>query len=114
MKSFLLILWLTVLIGCTSTDSLMTDKTKRKPTASPTMYSDPSKVTVPYKTIGSLQMVGAKEDEFKAIKYFTKEAGRLGADGFILDYDKAGYQKWVGFAPTIAVDYKCHLIVYEK
>ena len=95
-------------VGCASTDKLMTDTTKRQPTTNvqllPSAPSDKD-----YKSIGVLQFLGAKEDELKAIKFLQKEAGKAGADAMFLQQEQ--FQKWVGFTPTIAVKYKAILFV---
>lgn len=110
MKKILYSFALVFIIGCTSTDQLMTDTTKRQPTTNVQLLSSaPSDKD--YRSIGVLQFLGAKEDELKAIKYLQKEAGKAGADAMFLQQDQ--FQKWVGFTPTIAVKYKAILFVRQ-
>ena len=108
MKNLFYIAFLALVVGCASTDKLMTDTTKRQPTTNVELLpSAPSEKE--YKSIGVLQFLGAKEDELKAIKFLQKEAGKAGAEAMFLQQEQ--FQKWVGFTPTIAVKYKAMLFV---
>lgn len=108
MKKILYTAVLAFVVGCASTDKLMTDTTKRQPTTNvEILLSAPDTKT--YKSIGALQFLGAKEDELKAIKFLQKEAGKSGAEAMYLQQEQ--FQKWVGFTPTIAVKYKAILFV---
>ena len=108
MKNLFYISLLALMVGCASTDKLMTDTTKRQPTANVQLLSS-APGEKEYKPIGVLQFLGAKEDELKAIKFLQKEASKAGAEAMYLDQEQ--FQKWVGFTPTIAVKYKAFLFV---
>ena len=95
-------------VGCASTDSLVTDTTKRTATMNVQILSSKPKDEA-YKQIGIIQFLGPKEDELKATKYLQKEARKAGADAMFLEQEE--FQKWVAFIPTTAVKYKAHLFV---
>lgn len=110
MKKLLYVSVLALVVGCASTDKLMTDNTKREPTTNVQILSSAPNDQA-YKSIGVVQFLGAKEDELKAIKFLQKEAGKAGAEAIFVQQEQ--FQKWVGFTPTIAVKYKAVLFVRQ-
>ncbi len=92
--------------GCASTDKMVLDNTKRPPTENVQLIES-KEVADKSSQFAVIEFIGSKEDEFKAIRYLTKEAKKMGATKMLITQES--FQKWVGFTPTVAVKYQGHL-----
>lgn len=95
-----------LLSACVSSDRIALDDIKRNPTQTVEMVSG-DQIGPSEKKFAIIEFLGAKEDEFKAIRYLTAQAKKAGAKKMVITQEE--FQKWVGWAPTVAVKYKAHL-----
>ena len=72
-----------VAVGCATTDRIVYDQTLRPPTQSVKLYPKGTTPDVKHTRIATLTFLGPPEDEAKAIRYFIKDAKKLGADGVV-------------------------------
>ena len=121
MKTTLTLIALTiVLVGCASTDKIVTDESvKRAPTSKVEIYKGevPQR---PYKTFATYSYLGPAEDEIKAAKFFVSQAKKAGADAIIIQWPPHGDVKSMGlfgangggFGSSVAYVFKATAIVW--
>src|SRR5437763_12101118 len=103
--------------GCASTDRIILDATKRPPTINVDIYKAGDKPKRSFKEVAKLSFLGPRQDEFKAIRHFTSQAKKLGANGLLLEQTEDGGMKghFGRFGGMFGTDFvfKSTAIIYE-
>jgi type IV pilus biogenesis protein CpaD/CtpE len=100
--------------GCASTDKIILDTTKRKPTTTLQVFKDGEKPAKPFKEIAEQSFLGARQDEFKALRHFIEEAKQMGADAIIFVVPERGNVHGDAFGVSTSFVFKSTAIVYEQ
>jgi hypothetical protein len=102
-----------LITGCASTDEIITDSTKRPPSASVEVFKDGQMPGQKFKEIAELSYLGPREDELRAQKRFVAQAKKLGGNGVIFTISDGSLKGGGTLFQTVAYVFKGKVVIYE-